>query len=81
MDKIRKKRKRSSQNYAVSPKARVIVILIGEEKDSDAVWVQNLKYELDLLNFSTRKLYYSNRFCGKNVYHCAATCCRRLALC
>ena len=59
MDKIRKKRKRPSQDYAVSPKARAIVILIGEEKDSDTVWVQNLKYELDLLisphtNFTIR---------------------------
>ena len=59
MDKGRKKRKRSSQKCTPSPKARVIVILIGEEKDSDTVWVQNLKYELDLLisphpNFTIR---------------------------
>ena len=78
MDKGRKKRKRSSQKCTPPPKARVIVILIGEEKDGDAVWVQNLKYELELLispNFTIRIVSVERMSIS------AAKCRRRLALC
>ena len=49
MDGAIKKRKRPRRHDDILPKAKAIVILIGEEKDIGTVWVQNLKYELDLL--------------------------------